>query len=159
MKQTQWKQFITNRKQLESYCHSVGASVSMTWTKSDRGGKTSDHMCHDPEFFRLILKSLSLVSSVSLHFLSLCLSALFPPVWLLAPPSLCPPVSRSPVSNHLHLPCVFKPCLSHSPALSRMCVWSVLRKRFCGMLLAFGSYLSLATTAVLTIWSNNQPTV
>jgi len=40
---------------------------------------------------------------------------LFPPVWLLAPPWLCPPVSHSTVSNHLHLPCVFKLCLSLSP--------------------------------------------
>jgi len=31
-------------------------------------------------------------------------SWLFPPVWLLAPPSSCPPVSRSPVSNQLQLP-------------------------------------------------------
>jgi len=60
--------------------------------------------CHDLEFFVscscLILKSLSLVSSISLHFLPCdCLPCpwLFPPVWLLAPPWLFPPVSRSPV--------------------------------------------------------------
>jgi len=38
-------------------------------------------------------------------------SWLVTPVWLLAPPSLCPPVSRSPVSNHLHLPVYLNPVL------------------------------------------------
>jgi len=52
-------------------------------------------------------------------------SWLFPPVWLLAPPSLCPPVSRSPVSNHLHLPCVFKPLFVVAYGLCCVCVFDL----------------------------------
>jgi len=53
----------------------------------------------------LILKSLCRLSPCD------CLpwSWLFPCVWLLAPPSLCSPVSRSPLSNHLLLPVYVNP--------------------------------------------------
>jgi len=52
-------------------------------------------------FLCLILKSMSLLSSVSCTSCPcgyLPWSWLVPPVWLLAPPSLCPPVPGSPVS-------------------------------------------------------------
>jgi len=54
-------------------------------------------------FSCLILKSLSLFPCTSCPCDCLPCPWLFPPVWLQAPPSLGPPVSRSPVPNHLHL--------------------------------------------------------
>jgi len=111
---------------------------------------------------------LSPVSSVSLHFLSLWLSALFLIVYtcviaslalivstcviaspalmvstcvITSLPLLCPPVSRSPVSNHLHFPCVCVcVCVCVSPLF-----WAK-DNLFSGKLLAFKSYLSLTTT-------------
>jgi len=54
---------------------------------------------------RLVLKSSCRLSPCD----RLPSSWLFPSVWLLAPPSLCPPVSRSPVSNRLRLPVYLNP--------------------------------------------------
>jgi len=106
-------------------------------------------------FWCLILKSLSLVSSVSLHFLSLWLAAL-----VLIVSSCVIASSALILSTCVSFPsvqspppaCVFKPCLSHSPVWLRT-VWFVFvlfgakDSIFCGPLLAFGFCLSLTTTS------------
>jgi len=72
----------------------------------------------------------------------------FPSLWLLAPPSLCPPVSRSTVSNHLHLPCVFKPCSSLS-AVWLCTVWFV---GLVSRVLPVISELNISLEEVVGIW-------
>jgi len=92
------------------------------------------NLCPDPEFLCLVVSYFEglVFPCISCPCDWLPCSWLVPPVWLLAPPSLCPPVSRSPVSNHLQLPVYLNPvCLI--PSVGSYCfvhVWPGLSKGF-----------------------------